>query len=102
MVFDERNSEKSVAWRLKLTPGGHFQNRRYTFYFSFLHEKKQYNPLFRVPTGHSGALTSIHRFRVPTGFSGDLTSIFMMKWMQSTVLECLPKAHEKIVVLSVY
>ena len=24
-----------------------------------------------MPTGHSGALTSIHRFRVPTGLSGD-------------------------------
>ena len=68
----------------------------------FISSRKKYNRLFRVPIGHSGALTSIHCSRVPTGLSGDTHLDFTMKWMQSTVLECLPKAHEKIMVLRVY
>jgi len=32
---------------------------------------------------------------VPSGLSGDTHLDFTMKWMQSTVVECLPKAHEK-------
>ena len=76
-------------------PGGHFKNLHYTFYFSFRHEKKQYNPLFRVPTGHSGGIHSIHCFRVPTGLSGYTGLECHEKQVQSIVLECLPNAHEK-------